>query len=173
MTDTLTQQEAYLAQLLEAIQRSAWFLAQAQTRVAWPLDGPTLHARAKDIDLFGTLAAVNERFAKLQDSLAAAMRHTALLLGESPSHFLQVLALFEKFQVIDSARTWQQIRLLRNHAAHDYDLDYATIAEHFNTLHQHTPFLITAAKRLLDLARTQLHVKPATGQFDAEFSQLG
>lgn len=172
MSDPLQQQEAYLAQLLEAVQRCAWFLDQSQRKITWPLDGSDLAARAKDANLFETLAAINERFAKLQDSLAASMRHTALLMGENTSHFLQVLALFEKLGVLDSARVWQQIRLVRNHAAHDYDLDYATIAEHFNTLQQLIPGLFATANRLLQHAHDALGVDPATSRFEHEFRQL-
>ncbi len=172
MSDSVQQQEAYLAQLLEAVQRCAWFLDQSRQKITWPLDGPDLAVRAKDANLFETLAAINERFAKLQDSLAAAMRHTALLMGENTSHFLQVLALFEKIGVLDSARMWQQARLVRNHAAHDYDLDYEAIAEHFNTLQQLIPSLFATADRLLQHTHTALGVDPATQQFQREFQQL-
>ncbi|WP_275288133.1 hypothetical protein [Halomonas elongata] len=79
--DILDRQQHHLAQLLEAIQRCAWFLHQSEARVAWPLEAAWLEAHKKDIDLFETLAAINERFAKLQDSLASAMRHSALLVG--------------------------------------------------------------------------------------------
>lgn len=121
---SVRRQEAYLAQLVAGVQCSAWFLDQSQRKIGRHLDGPTSHAHAKDIALFEALAAINERFAKLRDSLAATMRHTALLMGEDSSHFLQVLALFEKLGVLESLRTWQQARLIRNHAAHDYGVSY-------------------------------------------------
>jgi len=41
-----------------------------------------LFSRKKDNDLFEALAAINERFAKLQDTLGSAMRHSLLLSGE-------------------------------------------------------------------------------------------
>lgn len=122
MTDVLGQQRQYLAQLLEATQRSAWFLCQSQGKLKWPIQGTALAARSKDADLFETLAAINERFAKLQDSLAAAMRHTALLMGENADNFLKLLATFEKWVVVESSHQWQQGRIIRNMAAHDYDL---------------------------------------------------
>ena len=37
------------------------------------MDGAMLATRAKDIALFESLAAINERFAKLQDTLGVAM----------------------------------------------------------------------------------------------------
>jgi hypothetical protein len=56
----------YLAQLLEAAQRCAWFLDQSRAKLDWPLDGETLARNPKDVALFETLAAINELFAKLR-----------------------------------------------------------------------------------------------------------
>lgn len=172
MTDILGQQRRYLAQLLEAIQRSAYFLRRSQAKVHWPLHGPTLEQNCKNADLFETLAAINERFAKLQDSLAAAMRHTALLLGEDPDNFLKVLATFEKWGVLESSSQWQQGRVIRNMAAHDYDLDYQNIADHFNTLHDLTPLLLETARNLLRYADQNLSLHPTSATFTAEFENL-
>lgn len=172
MIKTLEQQRSYLAQLLEAIQRSAWFLVSSENKVDWPLTGANLHARRKDTELLETLAAINERFAKLQDTLAAAMRHSALLMNETTDSFLQVLVFFEKVGVVESVEQWQQARMVRNVAAHDYETDYAAIAEHFNTLAENTPLLLTTARRLITRVEHDLHVKPLTGDFKREFAQL-
>lgn len=172
MTDILDQQRRYLAQLLEAIQRSAYFLRQSQAKVIWPLQEPTLEQNCKNVDLFETLAAINERFAKLQDSLAAAMRNTALLMGEYPDNFLKVLATFEKWGVLESSSQWQQVRVIRDMAAHDYDLDYRNIADHFNTLYDLTPMLLDTARNLLRHADQSLSLHPASATFTAEFEKL-
>ena len=58
---SLTAEREHLANLLEATQR------------------------CKVVDLFESLAAFNERFAKLQDTLGAAMRHGALLMRDRKS----------------------------------------------------------------------------------------
>jgi len=172
MNNIVDQQRAYLAQLLEAIQRSAWFLDQSQCKLTWPVSGDNLAKHRKDVDLFETLAAINERFAKLQDSLGAAMRHAALLMGEDPDNFLQLLATFEKWGILDSVETWQQCRVVRNMAAHDYDLDYAGIAEHLNTLQSLTPFLFTTARHFVHMASSKLGLEPASGHFRSEFNEL-
>lgn len=172
MTHVDERQDNYLPQLLEAVQRSAWFLDQSTRKLDWPLAGDDLASHAKDADLFETLAAINERFAKLQDSLAAVMRHAALLMGEQTSPFLKVLTLFEKLGVVESSRLWQQARLVRNRAAHDYDLDYQAIAEHFNTLEQLSSDLFATAARMLEYLHTELGITPATDRFCAEFEQL-
>jgi hypothetical protein len=162
----------YLAQLLEAAQRCAWFLDQSRAKLDWPLDGEKLAHNPKDVALFETLAAINERFAKLQDTLAAAMRHTALLMGEQPDSFLKVLTLFEKLGVVASIDTWQQSRLLRNAAAHNYETSYTAIAEHFNTVAELSDMLLDTARRLLQRVEQDLDIRPHPGEFDAEFHRL-
>ena len=171
-TNSLTAEREHLANLLEAVQRCTHFLHASVLKVSWPLDGLTLRQRQKDVNLFESLAAFNERFAKLQDTLGAAMRHCALLMSESTTPFLKVLALFEKLEVIESVETWQLCRTARNLAAHDYETDYALIAEHFNELQALLPVLVKAAARLLALSAQSLSVEPATSDFEAEFRQV-
>ena len=170
--DLLGQQRLYLAELLEAIQRSAFFLHASEEKILWPLQGAFLSGQKKNTDLFETLAAINERFAKLQDSLAAAMRHSALLMSEPTDSFLKVLSFFEKHQVIDSIADWQRSRAARNLAAHDYEIDYAAIAEHFNHLHELSPMLYTTAGRLLNQCNQVLGIVPASDDFSAEFARI-
>lgn len=172
MTGSLQQQQRYLAQLMEAVQRSAFFLNHSQAKLSWPLKGGILASHAKDAELFETLAAINERFAKLQDTLASAMRHTALLLGEDADSFLKVLTFFEKLGILTSVSQWQQCRVVRNMAAHEYDLDYDGIAEHFNTLNELTPMLLHTARRLLQRVEGDLNITPASANFSADFNRL-
>ncbi|MDP3086331.1 MAG: hypothetical protein Q8N44_21890 [Rubrivivax sp.] len=170
-SDLLLAERQHLANLLEAVQRCVYFLHASSSKPQWPLDGPGLKQRQKDEALFEALAAFNERFSKLQDTLGAAMRHSALLMSETTAPFLRVLALFVKLQVIDSIESWQLCRTARNLAAHDYETDYALIAEHFNDLHALQPVLVNAAARLLGLCSQSLGVMPATDDFSAEFQR--
>lgn len=170
--DILQAEREHLSKLLEAIQRCVFFLHQTQTGIEWPLMGTQLEARKKDVRLFESLAALNERFAKLQDTLASAMRHTALLMGESTDSFLKVLALFEKLRVIDSIEAWQLSRTVRNLAAHDYETDYDAIAEHFNTLHNLSDTLYAIAHRLLATCRATLDIEPQDQDFAPEFDAI-
>ncbi|MGM0782783.1 MAG: hypothetical protein ACQEUM_01575 [Pseudomonadota bacterium] len=171
-SDVLEEQQRHLARLLEAIQRCAWFLHESERKLDWPIDADWLARHKKDVDLFETLAAINERFAKLQDTLASAMRHTALLMGEPTDSFLKVLAFFEKQGVIDSLEGWQRCRTVRNMAAHDYDTEYPEIAEHFNLLHQQTAMLFRAARQLIALCHDLLDISPASQDFSTEFERL-
>ena len=167
--NSLLAEREHLARLLEAVQRYTHFLHAGSSSVVWPLDGAGLKLRQKDPALFQALAAFNARFAKLQDTLGAAMRHAALLMSEPTSPFLRVLALFEKLAVIDSIDSWQLCRTARNLAAHDYETDYALIAEHFNELRSLQPVLIQAASKLLLLCGQALGVAPTTADFESEF----
>ena len=97
------------------------------------------------------------------------MRLSPALMSEARLPFLRVLALFEKLAVIDSIDSWQLCRTARNLAAHDYETDYALIAEHFNELRSLQPVLIQAASKLLLLCGQALSVAPATADFESEF----
>lgn len=126
-------------------------------KINWPLTADRLTAQRKDIELFETLAAINERFAKLQDTLGAAMRHASLLTGEVHDNFLKVLIFYEKIGVLESSEVWQICRTTRNLAAHDYEIDYTTIAEHFNMLQSLTPIINETATRFLNYCNHSLH----------------
>jgi hypothetical protein len=118
------------------------------------------------------LTAEREHLAKLQDTVGAAMRHAALLRGEATTPFLRVMALFEKIGVLSSIDNWQLCRAARNLAAHDYETDYASIAEHFNELLRLQPVLVGTAYRLLVLCKESLGVSPASDDFAAEFHRV-
>ncbi|OAI07089.1 hypothetical protein [Methylomonas methanica] len=169
---TLDAEKQHLADLLEAIQRCVYFLDASSRKLKWPLASGWLETEKKSVELFEILAAVNERFAKLQDTLAAAMRHACLLSGEPADRFLKVLSFYEKVGVIESIETWQLCRTVRNLAAHDYEIDYAEITEHFNALRSFTPELYKVAGRFLEYCRESLKIEPKLNDFSAEFDSI-
>ena len=71
-----------------------------------------------------------------------------------------------------AATAAQRRGLARNLAAHDYETDYALIAEHFNELRALLPVLVGAAARLIALSAKSLGIEPATTDFEAEFRQV-
>jgi hypothetical protein len=168
----LSDQKKHLAGLLEAVQRCVYFLHSSNTAIEWPLTGKQLAERKKDNDLFEALAAINERFSKLQDTLGAAMRHSLLLSGEQADSFIKILAIFEKNGVISSIDDWQTARTARNLAAHDYEIDYDDVAEHFNALHLLKPSLFQTARRFVHYAEHELGIAPASADFASEFAQI-
>lgn len=170
--DLLVAEKAHLGRLLEAVQRCVYFLDAARSKLPWPLIGDALERRKKDDALFESLSAFNERFAKLQDTLAAAMRHACVLSGEPADSFLKVLAYFEKQGVVGSIEDWQVLRTARNLAAHDYETDYASIAEHFNALHGLLGTLYSTASAFVALCDSQLGVLPNGRDFETEFEAI-
>jgi hypothetical protein len=170
--DPLSLEKQHLAGLLDAIQRCVYFLDGLASGQAFPLSGETLHARCKDRTLFDSLAALNERFAKLQDTCAAVMRHAAILAGEKTDTFLGVLSFYEKVGVVDSIETWQRLRMLRNMASHDYETSYDEIADHFNALHSSIPQLICTGIKLVDYCTCHLAVSPGSNDFSAEYLDI-
>ncbi len=84
----LNAEKLHLAELLEAIQRCVYFLDASSRKLTWPLTADLLETQKKGVALFEAMAAINERFAKLQDTLGAAMRHACILAGE-PIVFLK------------------------------------------------------------------------------------
>lgn len=172
MTDILFSEKQHLANLHEAIQRCVYFLNASQKGIEWPLTQSVLHVRKKDNDLFEALAAINERFAKLQDTLGSAMRHSLLFSGEQADSFIKVLAIFEKNQVILSLEEWQVARTARNLVAHDYEIRYSDVADHFNTLHVLTHNLYQIARRFIVYCETDLGICPCSHDFSEEFYQI-
>ena len=167
--DLLEHEKQHLASLLEAVQRCVYFLDAADSTVTWPLAAQVLEQHKKDKGLFGALAAINERFAKLQDTLGAAMRHAMGLLSEPSETFLQVLAFYEKVGVIASLADWQTCRTARNLAAHSYETDYESIAEHFNALHEMQPVLYASAREFVSYCRVTIGITPASEDFADDF----
>ncbi|MCH8553462.1 MAG: hypothetical protein LAT62_16110, partial [Natronospirillum sp.] len=100
------------------------------------------------------------------------MRHAALLLGEATDPFLKVLAFYEKHGVLDSVEAWQECRMVRNMAAHDYETEYELIAEHFNLVHSLIPMLLSVSKGILRLISQELSIHPSSNDFDAEFKSI-
>jgi len=118
------------------------------------------------------LAAINGRFAKLQDTLGVAMRHNLVLSGEQANSFIKVLAIFEKAGVVQSIEAWQIVRAARNLAAHDYETNYNLVAEHFNALHEQQETLYQTAKAFVSYAQEVLNVSPLSNDFSEEFNEI-
>lgn len=93
-------------------------------------------------------------------------------MSEPTDSFLKVLAFYEKSGVIDSVSSWQLCRTARNLAAHDYETEYAEIADHFNTLHDLQPMLYQTSARFLESCAAYLKVIPVSKDFAQEFSAV-
>lgn len=173
MNDAILQAKIkHLSESLEAIQRCVFFLHASVQKISWPLTARYLIQNKKDVNLFESLSSINERFSKLQDTLGSAMRHAAILSGESHDTFLKVLAFYEKIEVIDSVQSWQLCRTTRNLSAHEYGIDYAKIAEHFNSLHELIPLLYKFSRKFVYYCHENLDVIPDKGDFNNDFQYI-
>jgi hypothetical protein len=161
----LEESRGHLADLLEACQRCAWYLQASAASIRWPLSGKELAERSKDVEFYERLAAINERFGKLQDLLSTTMRHLCVLSGENNDSFLRVASFCSKVGILESLETWQACRSLRNRAAHAYGIDYTETAGHFNAMHAQIPFLTGSVVRLSDYIRRTLTIEAVDTSF--------
>jgi len=172
MNNTVSEYREHLSDLLLAVQRCVYFLDGSMRRIQWPLSADQLAEHSKEVELFMALSAVNERFAKLQDTLGAAMRHAAMLAGEESDTFMKTLSHFEKVGVLPSIDHWQEMRAIRNMAAHEYGTAYEEIASHFNTLRELVPRLIYISGSFTDYCSTTLDIEPSNQGFTTEFQNI-
>ena len=161
----LEESRGHLADLLETCQRCAWYLQASAASIRWPLSGKELAERSKDVEFYERLAAINERFGKLQDLLSTTMRHLCVLSGENNDSFLRVASFCSKVGILESLETWQACRSLRNRAAHAYGIDYTETAGHFNAMHAQIPFLTGSVVRLSDYIRRTLTIEAVDTSF--------
>ncbi|MFM8707559.1 MAG: hypothetical protein ACKOHK_05600 [Planctomycetia bacterium] len=173
MNALLEESRRHLGDLIEACQRCAWHLNATAARIEWPLTAATLSEQQMDLGLFEPLAAMNERFAKLQDLLGTTMRHLCELCGERTDTFLRVLAFCEKAGIIGSVEAWQTCRSLRNRAAHDYGTDFQLTASQFNALREQMPILTGITRAIAAHAKQSLDVEPADRRFAEALAGLG
>lgn len=161
----LEESRGHLADLLEAAQRCAWYLRAGSGKMNWPLTGAELAQRSRDLEFYERLAALNERFGKLQDLLATTMRHLCELSGENTESFLRVAAFCHKAAILSSLENWQTCRSLRNRAAHAYGTDYTETAGHFNAMQAQITFLTDTVVRVSTYARESLRIHAADESF--------
>lgn len=173
MNALLEESRRHLGDLIEACQRCAWHLNATAARIEWPLTAAKLSEQQMDLGLFEPLAAMSERFAKLQDLLGTTMRHLCELCGERTDTFLRVLAFCEKAGVIGSVEAWQTCRSLRNRAAHDYGTDFQLTASHFNALHEQIPALTAVTQAVAAHAKHTLGIEPGDRRFAEALARQG
>ena len=161
----LEESRGHLADLLEASQRCAWYLQAGAAKVRWPVTGAELAQRSRDLEFYERLAAINERFGKLQDLLATTMRHLCELSGENTESFLRVASFCHKAGILSSLEDWQTCRSLRNRAAHAYGTDYTETAGHFNAMRTQICFLTLTVIGVSTYVRENLQIQAADESF--------
>lgn len=117
MTSLLAQQQKLLEEKLRILRRIrdglAWSLKRLPDLNAATMDDPAVAER---------VAAIVDRFCKLQDQLAGAMRHAHTMLGERQRNFNDVVTWAVSEHILPNETTWLELRSLRNRLTHEYDL---------------------------------------------------
>lgn len=153
MANSSSFENDYLEELLTALNRICRHLEKLLEVLPQPITEELLIQEESNFEFQNRLAALNERFSKLQDLLGRAFRHTALLLGEKHEGFLEVYAFFEKNDIVPDWRIWQKLRLLRNRAAHDYSVDFKEISDYFNEVIQGIKILLLSKENFVKFCK--------------------
>lgn len=143
MNPVFAQQQALLAEKIRVLQRIrnglAWSLERLPETASADMDDPAAAERR---------AAIVDRFCKLQDQLAGAMRHAHAMLGEQQRNFHDVVAWAVSEGVLPDETTWLELRSLRNRMTHEYDPASHVMPELMALIRDSEPTLGTAADRL-------------------------
>lgn len=124
MTTLFGQQQALLAEKLQV-------LGRLQAGLEWSFGRlpPLTTDSTRDHAVSERIAAIVDRFTKLQDQFAGALTHAHSMLGEKSRGFTDVLTWAVEQNVLPDTRTWLELRSLRNRLTHEYDLESEQVPE--------------------------------------------
>lgn len=103
------------------------------------------------------ISAIIDRFTKLQDQLASALRHAHTMLGEKQRSFSDVVIWAVNQQIFDSEDSWLELRSLRNQLTHEYDLESDHLPELITLVRSATQVLQQALAKFSGVCRA-LHL---------------
>lgn len=124
MTTLLEQQRALLQHKFEVLARLQEGLEWSFQRLPELADN-NIH----DPAVSERIAAIVERFTKLQDQLAGTLQHAYTMLGERHRSFADVVNWAVKQEILPDSDTWLELRTLRNRLTHEYDLESDQLPE--------------------------------------------
>jgi len=157
MNTLYQEQQALLRRQLAVLRRLRDGLRYSAQRLRWPITASDLD----DPEAAERLAALNDRFTKLQDQLAGATRHAHTMLGERYRSYFDVITWMAHEGIITNPEVWLELRTLRNQLTHDYDLEAQTAAQYLNALHDSMDTL-TAILERFEAVCHQYRLLPAT-----------
>ena len=146
LAELLRRQRELLTDRLRILDRLVDGLRFSARRVPSPLGSETMATLTPEQS--ETIAALLHRFGALQDLLGAAMKVAHGLEGGSDEGFPAVLSSMAKSSVLSDIDEWTAMRLLRNRAAHEYDLDPERQAESVQNVLASIPRLVEIAASL-------------------------
>lgn len=118
MSALFAEQQALLAHQLQVLARLEKGMAYSLNRLPQTL-GPN---DLQNPEIAERIAAINDRFTKLQDQLAGALRHAHAMLGERYRSAVRV-------GILADTPIWLELRALRNRLTHDYELEAPGVLE--------------------------------------------
>lgn len=125
MSALFAEQQALLAHQLQVLARLEQGMAYSLNRLPQTL-GPN---DLQNPEIAERIAAINDRFTKLQDQLAGALRHAHAMLGERYRSFADVIAWAVRVGILADTPIWLELRALRNRLTHDYELEAPGVLE--------------------------------------------
>jgi len=143
MNPLLHEQKALLARQLAVLHRLQNGLLYTHQKLPQTLElGDLEHPERAE-----RIAALNDRFTKLQDQFAAALRHAHSMTSERYRSFLDVVTWAVRYDIIPTAEDWLELRALRNRLTHDYDLEYDDVLDVIRSLRASITTLIDMTER--------------------------
>lgn len=95
------------------------------------------------------LSAFTIRFSTYQEHLGKTMKSVAIEEESPASPFGMVLALMEKFEILDSTAHWKEIRELRNAVNHEYEEDTQALHQILEKMVASAPWLFSVHEKLI------------------------
>ena len=149
MSTLFAEQQALLAHQLQVLARLEQGIAFSLDRLPAALDLENL----RDPEIAERVAALNDRFTKLQDQLAGALRHAHGMLGERYRSYADVVAWAVRLGILPDAPTCLELRALRNRLTHDYDLEAESALELIELIRGSTDTLAGIIRRFATSCR--------------------
>ncbi len=146
MNPVLAQQRRLLAEKLQV-------LARIETGLRWSLERlPEVTPSAVDDPATAErMAAIVDRFCKLQDQLAGALRHAHSMSGEQQRSFHDVVTWAVTAGILPDRATWLELRSLCNQLTHEYDPASTALPELIELIRQGHETLGTSITMFRDL----------------------
>ncbi len=149
MTALFAEQQALLAHQLQVLTRLEQGIAFSLARLPAALDLDEL----RKPEIAERVAALNDRFTKLQNQLAGALRHAHAMLGERYRSYADVVAWAVRLSILPDAPTWLELRALRNRLTHDYDLETESALDLIQLIRSSTDGLSGIIRRFATMCR--------------------
>lgn len=144
-----------LAQQRKLLDEKILVLSRLQEGLQWSLDRlpPSDSINMDDPAASERVSAIVDRFCKLQDQLAGAMRHAHAMLGEKNRSFQDVVTWAVAQRILPDQEAWLELRSLRNRLTHEYDLASNDLPELVAMIRQTTTILTETSTRFAGLSR--------------------